>query len=57
MDFVRKGHKSASELTRARILLLENQELVSTVDVIKMYEVLCKHIGEKPSNRQPFLSE
>ena len=26
MDFVRKGHKSARELTRARILLLANQQ-------------------------------
>lgn len=26
MDFVRKGHKSAREITRARILLLSNQK-------------------------------
>ena len=26
LDFVKKGHKSARELTRARILLLANQQ-------------------------------
>ncbi len=30
LDFVRKGHKSARELTRARILLLVNQQKMGT---------------------------
>ena len=38
LNFVRKGHKSARELTRARILLLSNQqkgvtEIVETLGV------------------------
>ena len=34
MDFVRKGHKSARELTRARILLLANEQKRGT-DIAK----------------------
>ncbi|AKB34871.1 hypothetical protein MSSAC_0281 [Methanosarcina siciliae C2J] len=36
LNFVRKGHKSARELTRARILLLSNQQK----GVVEIAEIL-----------------
>ena len=47
LDFVRKGHKSARELTRARILLLANQqkgctEIAKTLGVCRSTVLLVK---------------
>ena len=67
-DFVKKGRKSARELTRARILLLSNQrrndtEIAETLDVgrntvwrIKkkyLKEGLQSALAEKPRSGQP----
>jgi len=68
MDFVRKGHKSAREITRARILLLSNQqkgvtEIVetlgvsrnTTLNIRKRYieEGLPNALSDKPRSGQP----
>ena len=68
MDFVRKGHKNARELTRARILLLSNQrkgviEIAetlgvsrnTTLNIRKRYveEGLPNALMDKPRSGQP----
>ena len=68
MDFVRKGHKSARELTRARILLLSNQQKGvteiaetlgvsrnTTLNIRKRYieEGLQYALSDKPRSGQP----
>jgi len=67
-DFVRKGHKSARELTRARILLLANQqkgctEIAKTLGVCRSTVLLVKKryieegltvaLVDKPRSGQP----
>ena len=68
LDFVRKGHKSARELTRARILLLANQqkgctEIAKTLGVCRSTVLLVKKryveegltvaLVDKPRSGQP----
>jgi transposase len=38
MDFVRTGHKSARENTRARVLLLSNQQKMGT-EIVKIFGI------------------
>jgi transposase len=67
-DFVRKGHKNARELTRARILLLSHQqkgvnEIAETLDVSRkttlnirrryVEEGLLYAVSDKPRSGQP----
>ena len=68
LDFVRKGHKSARELTRARILLLSNQqkgitEIAETLGVSRkttlnirrryVEDDLLHALSDKPRSGQP----
>ena len=68
LDFVRKGHKSARELTRARILLLSNQqkgitEIAETLGVSRkttlnirrryVEDGLLHALSDKPRSGQP----
>jgi transposase len=68
MDFVRTGHKSAREITRARVLLLSNQQKMvteiakmpgisrnTTFNIRKRYveEGLSRALSDKPRPGQP----